>query len=189
MITIELVMEYLDDIKNAIKETNKPYRKWEDWYKKKNVMLKRVFCYEFYHQFRTIMKPHENEEKYKDLYFQGEMTKYNILPDFVLHGGQDNTDIQVVAIEVKTAERIRQNQQECNMKNDLLKLLELIADKHLQYKYGLFIGVNCDNDFFTEEFKKMCRCTIQNYSDLYDRVYIMGTDDVENPQTLNYYLG
>lgn len=182
-------MEYLDDIKNAIKGTNKPYRKWVDWYKEKDVMLERVFCYEFYHQFRTIMEQHENKEKYKDLYFHGEIKKYDKVPDFVLHKGQGNNDYQAVAIEVKTAERIKQNQNGCNMKEDILRLLSLIADTHLQYKYGVFMGVNCDNDFFAEEFKKMCRCRIENYSDLYERVYIIGTNDVENPQTLKSYLG
>ena len=98
------------------------------------------------------MEQPENKEKYKDLLFHGEITKYGKVPDFVLHGGQDNNNIQVVAIEIKTVERIYQNQQECNMENDLIKLLNLIADTNLNYKYGLFVGVNCDNDFFVEVF-------------------------------------
>lgn len=181
-------MDILDDIKIAIKGTDKVYCKWKDWYTKKDVMLERVFCYEFYHQFRKLMEQPENKEKYKDLLFHGEITKYGKVPDFVLHGGQDNNNIQVVAIEIKTVERIYQNQQECNMENDLIKLLNLIADTNLNYKYGLFVGVNCDNDFFVREFKKMCKCKIDNYSDCYDRVYIIGTDEAERPQTLASYL-
>lgn len=181
-------MEILDDIKTAIKETGKVYCKWKDWYTNKDKMLERVFCYEFYHQFRTLMEKPENKEKYKDLLFHGEMTKYGKVPDFVLHKGQDNNDSQLVAIEVKTFERIEKDSEDCNMRNDLTKLLRLIADTHLNYKYGIFVGVNCKNDILLKELKEMDKSVIDNYSYCYDRVHIIGTDEIENSQTLASYM-
>lgn len=177
-------MIYLEDIKEAITETKEPYCKWKDWYKNKYAMLERVFCYEFYHQFREIMDKSKNKQKYKDLYFHGEMTKYGKVPDFVLHKGEDNNDFQAVVMEVKTKERIRQNAEGCNMKEDLERLLSLMKNRDLKYRYGGFIGINCNSSFLKEEIQKMPVETFENYRDLLDKLYIIGTED-NSPFTLS----
>lgn len=72
------VMKYLEDVKKAINNVDKKYLLWNDItvpdeFEK---MQERVFCYEFYHQFRKIM---ENDDKtYGNLLFNGEISKANV---------------------------------------------------------------------------------------------------------------
>ncbi len=184
-------MTYIKDIKIAISKVKEPYRIWKDYSKKDSpnegddFMLERVFCYEFYHQFRTLMDDSlENQSKYQNLYFHGEITKYGEYPDFVLHSGQGDNMHQAVAIEVKTKQTIERNHKKCNMKNDLIKLLNLAADKSLKYEYGVFIGVNCKNEDLKKKILRMRGKPFDSYKDLFDSLYIIGTED-NTPFTLS----
>ena len=176
-------MTYIKDIKRAISKVKEPYRIWKDYSKidtqneGDDFMLERVFCYEFYHQFRKLMGRPKNKVKYKELYFHGEITKYGEYPDFVLHSGQGDNMHQAVAIEVKTKQTIERNHKKCNMKNDLIKLLNLAADKSLKYEYGVFIGVNCKNEDLKNKILRMRGKPFDNYKDLFDRLYFIGTED------------
>ena len=170
-------MTYIKDIKKAISAVKEPYCKWEDWYNGDYTMLEHVFCYEFYHQFRKLMGKPKNRSKYRTLYFHGEITKYldskTKEPDFVLHSGQDNFINQAVVIEVKTKVRIEQNQKDCNMDIDIKKLLSLMKKDGLAFKYGVFIGVNCNSDYL----KKKIEGKFDSYKDLFNNLYIIGTED------------
>lgn len=186
-------MTYIKDIKIAISKVKEPYRIWKDYSKidtqneGDDFMLERVFCYEFYHQFRKLMGKPKNRMKYKELYFHGEITKYlesgSKAPDFVLHSGQDNIIKQAVVIEVKTMKRIQQNQSECNMRKDIEKLLLLMRKDGLAFKYGVFIGVNCNNEDLKNKILRMRGKPFDSYKDLFDSLYIIGTED-NTPFTL-----
>lgn len=180
-------MTYINDIKRAISAVKKPYRQWKDWYNGDVTMLERVFCYEFYHQFRKLMGKPKNRMKYKELYFQGEITKYlegrTKAPDFVLHSGQDKFINQAVVIEVKTKERIGKHHEECNMSIDIIKLLSLMKKDGLAFKYGVFIGVNCDSAYLKEVIEGEDINTFSSYKDSFNNLYIIGTED-NTPFTL-----
>lgn len=147
---------YIEDIKKATcVEAN--YCKWIDLYYEKNYpndeakwerMKESVFSYEFYKNFRENMK--KNSERYEGLCFHAEITKRLsddgngiYYPDFVLHGGQHEMDNNLIAIEIKTKDRIPNNNTKEGQKNLLEDIKALIAYvEELKYEIGLFICVN-----------------------------------------------
>lgn len=196
--------EYLKDIKKAIENVDGEYCTWEDWKyiakelkkdqpdndKQEKVlkMMERVFCYEFYHQFRLLMgnDRYKDKSKNKKLIFSAEITKYYLdsmkadtshhiyFPDFVLHSGQDNVDRQEVVIEVKTSERIKQNQSGNNLNTDIEKLVNLTKEGSLyKYQMGVFIAVNMSTDELKEriDVDRFKREKEENKK----RIYLIGT--------------
>ena len=144
--------DYLNDVLEAIQRVDVHYFKWNDYQDKTELekeMLEHVFCYEFYHQFRKIMEC--KNSKYHDLRLNGEIKKIiaegyqnkiekNRFPDFILHEAQDTKNMQELVIEVKTVDNISP----CKFLYDLLKIDAMISQ--LEFKAGLFIAVNMDNE-------------------------------------------
>lgn len=114
----------------------------------------RVFCYELYHQVRSLMD--EYMEKHPDLilpfHFQAELRKEQIselvkkhfevealdhtyIPDFLLHS-PGNFEYQGLVIEVKSAPDL----QFAPIQADLLKIQEFIT--RYKYQKGIFLVVN-----------------------------------------------
>lgn len=144
--------EYLEDVLKALSNVSPDYYEWIDAVKHKKASVERVFCYEFYHQFRMIMEGIDvncadktNNEKYNHLLFNAEIGKggfdehKTIYPDFVLHMGQNMFESQKLAIEVKTSARL--NAKDFN--KDIEKLFNFLsADTERKYEFGVFICIN-----------------------------------------------
>ena len=156
--------EYLEDIKKAT-QVDEQYKKWVDSYYERHYpndapkwmsMKESVFCYEFYKNFRQTMKG--NLAKYGNLCFHAEITKrlsetgkeiYR--PDFVLHGGQDNSDKQLIAIEVKTSDRIPVNKTTIDLRKNVKCVYKLNKDKEFKTDDNTlgkiyFIGTDSENE-------------------------------------------
>ena len=155
---------FLSDVRAAIQRIDRGYFLWkntpdENLY----TMLERVFCYEFYHQFRKIM---EQDKKYDGLVFNAEIRKDIVeeysrkkykYPDFVLHGGQNCLTRQELVIEVKTKDGLNKK----NLKEDIEKLCYFtsnIKDHWLgHFNAGVFIVVNMLEDELKEEISKISK--------------------------------
>jgi len=188
--TVQEYCEYFNDIERAINNVESQYRYWDDinpQYTKKHMMQERVFCYEFYHQFRNIMEM--NEQRYKDLLLNGEIKKcerslnskkYHF-PDFVLHTGNEDCLRQELVIEVKTKMGLNSS----NLLYDIRKLSYFTHDfGDANFKAGLFIAVNMNNNDL-EEMLKRSRC-LKNENT--DRIFCIGTASNPNSsiiETLN----
>jgi len=118
----------------------------------------RVFCYELYHQIRSLMDKYvaKNPGPTSSIRFQGELRKKRIganaaklfdvtaldnkyVPDFLLHSPGD-FDYQSLIIEVKSARNITFGP----IKKDLMKIQEFIT--RYRYQMGIFLIVNNSAD-------------------------------------------
>ena len=114
----------------------------------------RVFCYELYHQIRTLMDGHSriHPETFRDLKLHGELKKDYIgqiaqdyyqaqaldseyIPDFLLHT-PGNFDNQHLIIEIKSNPKLSFS----GMTNDLQKIQQFI-DRY-NYERGVFLTIN-----------------------------------------------
>ncbi|MBO4464649.1 MAG: hypothetical protein J5797_10725 [Prevotella sp.] len=142
--------KYLDDIIQALINVKSEYIRYcrpvlnrgkKNYYK----YVERVFAYEFYHQYRLIMR--RKKKKYEGLYLNGEQQKSSQVwkglnrqtPDMVLHGKIDKPDYngftQKWLCEIKMCSNP-------NVTDDLKK----IKNKSLRLKFDdyifLFMGGN-----------------------------------------------
>ena len=193
---------FLNDFVKAIQNVDLKYFIWHDIGSSINkpsqfTMQERVFCYEFYHQFRMIAEA--NVSEYGNLIFNGEIKKIEFddflkhseesnkesnkdsenkskeykYPDFVLHGGQNDDTHQECVIEVKTAERIKK----VGIGGDIDKLLKFVDENKLKYNTALFIAVKMDNKELKEQIEKIAdKLTGRNAN----KIYFMATDSVRN---------
>ena len=139
--------KYFHDFLKALLRVDNRYIMWgydyqEDKGKKGITMVERIFAYELYHQFRTIM---DNKESYKGIFLNGETKKddsiYSMLykkicyPDLVLHKDPGSVDPsgQYLLCEIKTAKN-------SNLFKDLQKLKKL-EECGLNFKYYIFLLV------------------------------------------------
>ena len=128
------------------------------------VLYERLFCYEFYHQFRkqqesqndssvisglsdvllsaepgkdtnNKLKEIRNMLEYKNRSKRG-WKRHRKFPDFVFHGGLKNTEAQkqLMVIEVKRDSMIKKNEK--ILRSDITKLIQIIDN--LEFKVGLF---------------------------------------------------
>ena len=109
--------------------------------------VERVFAYEFYHQFRIIMR--RKKKKYEGLYLNGEQQKCSQVwkglkrqtPDMVLHGNIDKPDYdgftQKWLCEIKMCSNP-------NAVDDLKKIKEKSLRLNFGEYYFLFVGGNDD---------------------------------------------
>lgn len=181
--------EYLDDVLIALQGVDERYFSWIDEVSTKNpdeeTMIERVFCYEFYHQFRKIM---ERKGKYGNLIFNGEIRKDGInfldttFPDFVLHAGQNNFNNQECIIEVKTKKNITNK----DFIKDIFKLAGLIVER--DFESGIFICTNVDNiDLLrivldeSKYIKENIKILSKNKDyDVLDKIYLFATNSARN---------
>ena len=107
--------------------------------------LERIFAYELYHQWSVIQDKYNKSvaESYKRV-INGEAGKKldgaSVYPDLILHKGQDDTEHQEIAVEIKRKVGISGD----NVIKDLEKLSKVITEGNLAYKakkfnYGVFI--------------------------------------------------
>lgn len=120
----------------------------------------RVFCYELYHQVRTLIEQwnaHHEQDPSTRLRFQGELRKEIIgdlaelrrqgvvplsqvfVPDFLLHSPGDFRKQEMV-VEVKASHSLTWS----HIRDDLQKLNEFI--EKYQFGKGLFLAVNASSD-------------------------------------------
>lgn len=169
------------------------------------VIYERIFCYEFYHQFRKLQ---ENPkycdamisglsdvllsgepgkctgnilDKIREIWDNKETSKDDIehekFPDFVLHGGLDNTDEQkqLMVIEVKRSSMINAKA----LYDDIDKLVQIIGN--LKFQIGLFIAVGMSSEKLKEKLKKhkglleSCFCK--------ENLYFIATEDIPKPKS------
>jgi len=114
----------------------------------------RVFCYELYHQIRTLMDDHSRNhpDTFRNLNLQSELKKdyigqivkefYGVqaldseyIPDFLLHT-PGNFENQHLIIEVKSNPKLTFS----GMTDDLLKIQQFI--NRYQYERGTFLTIN-----------------------------------------------
>jgi hypothetical protein len=127
--------------------------------------LERSFCSELYYTWKTIIKRNNNGH-YKSLKLNAEISKTNLtialksyeklknsrlfeklklnklidktyfVPDLVLHGGQDNIDIQELIVEVKYYDNLKIG----NFEEDFYKLA--VYQQIFQFKTCVFLIIN-----------------------------------------------
>ena len=132
--------------------------------KENEEQLERVFAYELYFQWKSIIQ-YEN----KSITLSPEITKYYsgystsvyknkfILPDLILHDGQNSYENQLFACEIKRKSGINKK----SLKKDLNSLIQCTKDSAFHYhpfKLGIFIGYNMT----VEELKKLVYKLIKN---------------------------
>lgn len=167
----------------AIQNTPEKYYKADDV-----VMYERIFCYEFYHQFRCLMSPVMEKkfilsgETYKKLGFLPDIfdapNGANRSPDFVLHGGLNDVraENQLIAIEVKRADAVNKG-----VGCDIYKLMQLMRKDRLQFQIGLFIAVGMSGKELKGELKnhkgllETCSCK--------ENLYFIATEDIPKPKS------
>jgi hypothetical protein len=179
------IEEFICLIKNALKNIEKKYYKFPTFTDsgKKYITRERVFCYELYHQMRTIQKENDkNDENYKlkKLTLNGEPDKsghqyiQNALnPDFIFHipGTMDNFAV----IEVKGYDH-----QKSLIKNDLCKDLCKLTEfvQNNGYEYGIMLIFNYSIEkaipVIQEIVKESCFC-LQNDQDIRNKLFILCT--------------
>lgn len=96
--------------------------------------LERVFAYELYHQWSIIQDNYNKMVPKEDgRVINGEAGKKlngcHIYPDMLLHGGQDDTENQEIAIEIKRKVGIKKD----NLIEDLKKLTRLMSADGLAF--------------------------------------------------------
>ncbi len=96
--------------------------------------LERVFAYELYHQWSIIQDNYNKVISKEDCrVINGEAGKKlngcHIYPDMLLHGGQDDTENQEIAIEIKRKVGINKD----NVIEDLKKLTRLLSAEGLAF--------------------------------------------------------
>jgi hypothetical protein len=146
-----------------------------------NMVRDRVFCYEFYHQMRTIQKTKNEYEKLKNITLHGELDKSNHKvikgepkPDFIFHtpGKKDNN---VAVIEVKGCEYpdnppIKNN----GISSDLCKLRNFIQSYN--YQYGIMLIFNSSLKIMKPVIKKISdknESCFKNDKDLCNKIHIL----------------
>ncbi len=137
----------------------------------------RNFCYQLYYTWQTIIKMNNNKT-YDSLKLNGEVSKTNLtlalksysklknsklfekikannllqktyfIPDFVLHGGQDDIKNQKLIVEVKYSDNLKSG----NFEKDFYKLA--IYQKIFQFAYSVFLMVNITLEDLREYLKK-----------------------------------
>lgn len=151
---------YLIHIKEALESMSTDYIIESN---SSNRYAERLFAYEFYHQFRNVMK--NNSSIYQDLFLTGEQSKIYSL----LHDGSVNDTPDLVLCDNMTS--IGKKQEfliEIKMKgntswlSDLPKLSEF-ANSSLSFKYHVFLYVGDNFSSIEEELLNKCR-TIDNFS-------------------------
>ena len=156
-------LEYLVDLKDAVKNIKKKHYEWRYSKLKRSQKIERVFAYELYHQLRLLTtSTEEHKQRHAGIRFDGELSKVikndnvqhlgvagtgidaqeRFTPDLVLHLGQDfNLQFdQKLIIEIKTKEV-----SPSDFKKTILKLNHYL--RVLNFQYAVFISVNTD---FTE---------------------------------------
>ena len=186
-----LIMEqYLNDVVEAIQKVGSAYFRWNNWQSRtelENNMVERVFCYEFYHQFRKIME--RKNDIYHNLRLNGEISKiiaekyqrdisHTKFPDFVLHEAQNTVNQQELVIEVKT----KNNSEICSFLSDIEKIDDMISQ--LNYKSGLFIAENIDNETLRQKIERANINSIANPC----KIYFMATDSVKDKAYQDKYF-
>ena len=145
-------------ILRAIRRIKAEYLFDEDLHEKKIdqiLQLERVFAYELYYQLSKIVDGYKS--KLKDEYHldhkirvNGEISKYIwdkvTYPDLVIHGGQNNTENQLIVCEIK---RFNKNYPSSELLiSDFYKLYEYlnleIGGKRENFQKALFIALNSD---------------------------------------------
>lgn len=155
-------------------------------------LLERPFCYELYHQFRSIQK-NDNSlilsgEPSKSLssimnesiYPSSDSDKDRVYPDFILHKNLNDTlpENQIMAIEVKQ----KYNINTANLEYDIKKLQKLVTKLH--FDYGVFIAIGMTNEELMTELKKINK----NIYNPQDKFYFIATKGInEHLQYLSYY--
>lgn len=112
--------------------------------------LERVFAYEFYYHWHKKLGDDEygpkiNAEIHKK--YDGWSHGY-IMPDMVLHGGQDSGYNQLIACEIK-----RHGCNRDDMIEDIVRLYKMTTSEEYNYKVGIFIYVANDNSHMEKTFK------------------------------------
>lgn len=139
----------LRDLISAIQMVRPEYILCDDIFHMEDPLRKqteRSFAYELYHQWSCILW---KEIHSRCLQISGEVTKeeYQLnetFPDLVLHGGQNNTHNQLMAVEIKR--EIATGNQDLIFK-DLNKLSLYLSpeDSKIAYKQAALIILNCQN--------------------------------------------
>lgn len=140
--------------------------------------LERNFCYQLYYTWQTIIK-RNNNKIYDELKLNGEVNKTNLalalktystikntslfekikkiglidktyfVPDFVLHGGQNDINNQKLIVEVKFGDNLKNG----NFETDFYKLA--IYQKLYQFSNSVFLIINITIKELLENLKKI----------------------------------
>lgn len=138
--------KYIDDVIYALCKVNSKYFVYPDNDKEDQYKYpERVFAYELYHQYRTIMQ--EMPEKYSGLYLNGEQPKSShvwkglarITPDMILHKYIDKPDYTGEGQEWLCEIKMLGNP---NIIGDLTKIKE--KEEVLKFKDYIFMYIGSD---------------------------------------------
>jgi len=126
--------------------------------KQEPMYRERVYCYELYHQLRTLL---ERERSLAEYMLSGEIDKQGhpiirqCAPDFVLHapGGMDHN---LVVIEVKPV-----NASQEGIRKDI-ETLEYFLSEHVGYKRGIQLVYGNDQAWFSRFMEVYHRAGLQH---------------------------
>ena len=138
----KMCREYIDLFKKALPRINPNYFRLTTTYEPSGIVRERVFCYELYHQIRSIMTDD------KKLSLNGEIDKQSHKdfdksdrknPDFVFHMPGKH-DFNVLVVEVKGKLLDPRGRPLNSIRKDL-ETIQLFINKY-NYRAGLFILYN-----------------------------------------------
>ncbi|MCH5310700.1 MAG: hypothetical protein J1E57_01880 [Prevotella sp.] len=143
---------YIQGLSKAVEAVREEYI----YEKKERYHIERVFAYELYYNWKTILS--EESENPEKLLLNGELTKhyYNEkygFPDMVLHGDYTKNDKQFIICEIKSSRNSIEY-------DKLIKDLKSLAFgiKELHYHCGVFVYLGVDIDPMLDKL----RCILQS---------------------------
>ena len=130
--------------------------------------LERVFAYELYHQWSILIRDFNNSHNDEDKrVINGEVGKkldgYSVCPDMILHKGQEDTQHQEIAVEIKRKISLSED----NFLNDMEKLSDMLTDGKLSFgaspfKFSVFILTGGEESNITSLLNKEKAASINN---------------------------
>ena len=180
-------LDYVNDLGEAIIRVEEKYCKWAyDSNANRIQKIERVFAYELYHQLRLLSIC---DIKYQNLRIDGEigkkiqynspietcgfeienLNKMSLLPDLVIHNGQNNREKedQKIIIEIKTRNLSDENE----LKKTLLKLNHYL--RVLDFQYAIFLSVNTNYNELKEKIRLITQNMIPDCYERLDRIIII----------------
>lgn len=170
----DTVWLYIKVLSKAIEEVPVNYRYYDD---KSSIRyhMERVFSYELYYRWATILN-NNHEENPEKLILNAELSKHYDkdervkFPDMVLHGDYTNTDKQLVICEIKSGRNYIKTD---SFKKDMDSLVKGI--NKLSYKCGAFIYVGNNEKVIIKKLRAILQTL--NYDER--RIIFIGANGVD----------
>lgn len=145
--------------------------------------LERVFAYEFYYKWHLLLGDDENGPRINAEVckkYHGWTENY-IMPDMVLHGGQNTENEQLIVCEIK-----RKKCSPSDFAKDLVRLCRMTHSEKFSYKLGILIYLTDDLQEIQHIFSKSIKCLYENLSAIMNIESANFCSDIENVLCITY---